>query len=148
MGSSNNVYMKASVKQANITPLSLLRSFATLELTNKLLDAAFVAKRWPTKDLMGPRGYSKHHCQADQPVTRCILVAISGGHLMMKVSPAWVVTILLLVHMTVSRVCKGNSETRERKKNTKNATYFFVLPRRKRFSCCICSGNSLEGYFR
>ena len=92
MGSSNKVYMKASIKHANITPPSLLRLFPTAELTNQSLDAAFVAERWPTRGSMGPRGYSQLHCRADQPVTRCSLVAISGGHPMMRVSPAWVVT--------------------------------------------------------
>ncbi len=45
MGSSNKVYMKASIKHANITPPSLLKLFPTAELTNQSLDAVFVAER-------------------------------------------------------------------------------------------------------
>ena len=147
MRSSNKVCMKASIKHANITPPSLLRLFLTVELTKQSLDAAFVAERWPTRGSMEPKNYSQLHCRADQPVTWCSIVAINGSDLIMRVSSAWVVTIPPFVHMTVSGIWADSSETRERKKKDKNSTYFFVLPRQQRFSRCIGSGDSLEGYF-
>ena len=91
MWSSNKVYMKTSIKHATMTP-SLLRLFPTAELTDRSLDAAFAAERWPTTRSMEPRGYLQLHCRADQPVAWCSLVAISGSHPMMRISPAWVVT--------------------------------------------------------
>ncbi len=98
MRSSNKVYIKASIKHANITTPSLLRLFSTAKLTNQSLDAAFVVEQWPTRSSMGPRGYSQINFLTDQPVNRCSLVAIIGGHPKIKVSPAWVVTPVFLLY--------------------------------------------------
>ena len=119
--------MKASIKHANITPPSLLTLFPIAELTNQALDGAFVADRWPTRHLKGPRSYSQLNCRAGQSVTRCSLVPISGGHPIMRVFPVWVVSIPPLVHKTVSKVCKDSRETKKRRKKRQKRVLFFCF---------------------
>lgn len=108
MRSSNKVYMEASIKHANMTPLSLMGLFLIAKLNNKLLDATFVAERWQTRRSMESRDYSQLLYRVDQLVTQCSLGVISGGHPMMKVFQIWDVTggkLLVYIRFLFRRAC-------------------------------------------